>query len=582
LQINACFFINIYLLISCNFITFDFSKSTFMKKNLLTLLALSCFCFTLATAQTTVTFQNPSFEGTPGTANAPPPYWNACLPGYTPDTQPGVWNITLPPSQGNSYLGLVHQISGSWQEGVSQMLTTPLTAGTSYAFTIDLATTNSTQGGITPGPIELQVWGSNGGNSGCDLTELLWSSGNISDTTWQTHLVGFTPSASYSSIVLIAHNLGPADDPYICVDNIAGSYSPGVHAWASPTSCYGNCDGMAHSFMVGGTPPFHYLWTPGGDTTAIDSNLCNGVYIVTVIDSNNITYSDTTTITSGVGPSPLSPPEICIVSVDSITGKNLLVWNKPVSTAIDSFLIYRETSIAGYYAQIGARTYSSFSTFMDMTSNPTWQANRYRIAIKDSCGALTNKSPQHKTIHLTISAGMGGAWNLNWDSYEGFYYSTVDLYRGTTPTSMTLLTSLASTLYSYTDVSPPVGTVYYQIKITSPTSCNPSFLATNSFNVTRSNLANSQYAFVSEIQSQEYFIVFPNPVDNGFTIKVKTPLINGYSLQLMNIMGKVVMEENLVNEQAHLVDTKKLSDGVYFLQLKTDKFISLQKIIIQK
>jgi hypothetical protein len=555
-----------------------------MKKNLLILLALSCFCITVTTAQTAVSFQNPSFEGTPGTPGVTPPLWSNCMPGMTPDTQPGCWGVTLAPSEGSSYLGLVHQISSNWQEGVSQTLATPLMAGTGYTFAIDLATTHSTQGGITPGTIELQVWGSNGGNSGCDLTELLWSSGNISDTTWQTHIVNFAPSASYSTIVLLAHNLGSADNPYLLVDNIADSvaYSVGVHAWATPTSCYSVCDGIAHAYMMGGTPPFHFLWMPGGDTTAVDSNLCNGIYIVTVTDSNNIVYSDTTTITSGLGPSPLTAPQICIVSVDSTTGKNLLVWNKPVSTAIDSFLIYRETSIAGNYAQIGARAYAGFSTFMDMTSNPAVQANRYKLAIKDSCGALTYKSPQHKTIHLTISAGMGGAWNLNWDAYEGFSYSTFNIYRGTSPGSMTLLTSIAGTLFSYTDVSPPPGTMNYMIQVSSPTSCNPSYKNIDAFNSSISNIANTNGIGISELKNNTWFSIFPNPASGGFTIQMNEKGQNSYCLQLLNILGEVVRKEQVQNQQKYYFNASNIPDGVYFLEIKTDKFISSQKILLRK
>jgi len=578
------FFVCKCLHAACNFITFDLSKPTIMKKNILTFLAMSCFLISMTIAQTAITFQNPSFEGTPGTPGASPPLWNNCMPGVTPDTQPGCWGVNLPPSNGNSYLGLVHQITANWQEGVSQTLTTPLMAGTGYAFAIDLATTHSTQGGITPGPIELQVWGSDGGNSGCDLTELLWSSGNISDTTWQTHVVSFAPSASYSTIVLLAHNLGPSDQSYLLVDNITDSsaYSVGVHTWATPTSCYSVCDGMAHAYMMGGTPPFHFLWTPGGDTTAVDSSLCNGVYIVTVTDSNNIVYSDTTTITSGIGISPLNPPQICIVSVDSITGKNLLVWNKPVSSAIDSFIIYRENSIAGNYVKIGARAYSGFSTYIDMTSNPTVQANRYKLAIKDSCGALTSKSPQHKTIHLTISTGMGGAWNLNWDAYEGFSYSTFDIYRGTSPASMTLLTSIAGTLYSYTDVSPPPGILNYMIQVSSPSPCTPSYKNIDAFNSSISNIANTNGIGISELENNTWFSVFPNPASGMFIIQVNESGQTSYCLQLINILGEVVRKEQVQNQQKHYFNAGNLPDGIYFIQLKTDKFISSQKILLRR
>jgi hypothetical protein len=268
--------------------------------------------------------------------------------------------------------------------------------------------------------------------------------------------------------------------------------------------------------------------------------------------------------------------------VDSITGKNLIIWNKPVSTAIDSFLIYRETSIAGNYAKIGARAYSGFSTYLDMTSNPTWQANRYKIAIKDSCGALTAKSYKHKTIHLTISAGMGGAWNLNWDAYEGFSYSTFNIYRGTSPGSMTFLTGIAGTLFSYTDVSPPPGTMNYMIQVSSPTPCTPSYKTIDAFNSSFSNIANTNEIGISEEANNSYFSVYPNPASDGFIIQMNTNGVNNYSLELVNILGEVVRAEQVQNQQKHYFNAGKLPDGIYFLQIKTDKFISSQKIMLRK
>ena len=172
---------------------------------------------------TQLNWQNPSFEGTPGTPHVTPPLWDICQPGCTPDTQPGCWSITLPPSNGNSYIGLVDGASINWHEGAAQTLSSPMTAGTSYTFTIDLATTNSTDGGIIPGCCELQVWGNMGGNTGCDMTsncELLWSSGNVTNLTWVTHTVSFTPTQNWTTLLFMIHNLGCTDQPYIMLDNL--------------------------------------------------------------------------------------------------------------------------------------------------------------------------------------------------------------------------------------------------------------------------------------------------------------------------------------------------------------------------
>ncbi len=167
---------------------------------------------------------NPSFEGvTPPSCNQGiyPPSWNICQPGKTPDVQPGCWGVTLPAADGNSYLGFAEQPSQNWTEGAGQQLSSPMVVGTTYTFTMDLATTNSTDGGITPGCVEMQVWANMGGNSGCDESFLCWSSGNVTNLTWQSYTCSFTATQAWTDILFMGHSLGCTDVPYIMIDNLS-------------------------------------------------------------------------------------------------------------------------------------------------------------------------------------------------------------------------------------------------------------------------------------------------------------------------------------------------------------------------
>lgn len=171
----------------------------------------------------TLTVNNPSFEGSPA-PHVTPPQWDICQPGVTPDTQPGSWGISLPPYDGSSYIGLVWGGS-SWVEGASQTLSSPMIAGTTYNFTLALASTSSTGGGILPGCVELQIWGNSGGNSGCDMSELLWASGDVYDAAhidqWVLHTVTFTPSQNWGHMLFSVHTLGCSAQPYLMLDNLS-------------------------------------------------------------------------------------------------------------------------------------------------------------------------------------------------------------------------------------------------------------------------------------------------------------------------------------------------------------------------
>ena len=55
-------------------------------------------------------------------------------------------------------------------------------------------------------------------------------------------------------------------------------------------SCNGSADGEIIATVSGGTQPYNYSWSTGG-TSAIITNLNEGVYFITVIDSNNCTFN---------------------------------------------------------------------------------------------------------------------------------------------------------------------------------------------------------------------------------------------------------------------------------------------------
>jgi len=232
-----------------------------------------------------------------------------------------------------------------------------------------------------------------------------------------------------------------------------------------------------------------YNWSTGDTTSTIWIDQ-TGYYQVAVTDNYGCNLTSQPFVVSN---SFLNPPEICIVGVDT-ANHNRLVWERQANNLIDSFYIYREGFMAGQYDKIGAIPFTQTSMFVDTNSNPAVKAYRYRIAAVDTCGGVTLLSQYHKTIHLTINAGLNGSWNLIWDGYQGFPFSTYRIYRGVSINNMSLLTQLPSSATSYTDLNPPSGMVYYQIEIIKATGCYPDTVmnkANTNYNISRSNTANN-------------------------------------------------------------------------------------------
>src|ERR1051326_2690413 len=61
-----------------------------------------------------------------------------------------------------------------------------------------------------------------------------------------------------------------------------GQINPNVTGTGN--SCFGDCNGTSTANPTGGTPPYTYSWSPGGETTQTITGLCNGLYCCSVMD----------------------------------------------------------------------------------------------------------------------------------------------------------------------------------------------------------------------------------------------------------------------------------------------------------
>jgi|GEM_PF-875828 len=109
----------------------------------------------------------------------------------------------------------------------------------------------------------------------------------------------------------INENLCSAGTYYVVVDGstsveqglfnlvIAEDPASGLNANVTKTDvvCNGQSNGSATANVSGGTPPYTYLWTPGGQTTPAISNIPVGNYSVRVTDFRGCVVNEAVTIT---------------------------------------------------------------------------------------------------------------------------------------------------------------------------------------------------------------------------------------------------------------------------------------------
>ncbi|MEO8086404.1 MAG: T9SS type A sorting domain-containing protein [Bacteroidota bacterium] len=273
----------------------------------------------------------------------------------------------------------------------------------------------------------------------------------------------------------------------------------------------------------------------------------------------------------------------CVVTVDSATQKNLVVWEENFDTTfVDSYQVYKESAAAGIYNLIGSIPHNQLSIFLDNASNPAVQAERYRVsALWHTYYEPPNAVAGHKTIHLSISPGLPPAINLNWSSYEGFTYPTYNIWRGN-GISASIIGSVPFGTNSYTDLTPPAGDSLYFIEV-AHAACTPSYFLYNSnggtedvtsftqYNGTISNsVHNSTSVGITEANWQDAIFLSPNPVMNQ--LKIESLNLNLQFVEIFDVVGQGVVnyEFHNANFKVTTIDVSQLNPGIYFVKVKSE------------
>ena len=394
-----------------------------------------------------------------------------------------------------------------------------------------------------------------------------WSNGSTGTSIYSLALGVYSITVTDNNSCEISGNFAVSEEgaPYIAIDSVVEG------------TC-GNTDGAIYISVYGGTGEYSYLWS-NGSTNKDLIGVNPGTYNVTVSDGSSCDAIEVATIESDRP--PVNP--ICLVTVDSLTNHNLIVWEKLQTTGVSAYNVYKESTQSGRYFLIATYPFDSLSIFEDILSNSLQRSWRYKLSVVDSCGAESELSAHHKTMHLTINLGINNTVNLIWDHYEGFDFETYYIHRYSED-EWELIDSIPNNLTSYTDFSPPESDVFYQIEIKHPTGCDAT-KATNK-NSSRSNVSNtvSPGTFIKNISDNiKQLSIYPNPNNGLFNLSLELNNSQNVLINIYDVQGKLIITEKLgkikgiVNKEININNSQK---GLFYLQIITDKTTMIKKVII--
>ena len=337
------------------------------------------------------------------------------------------------------------------------------------------------------------------------------------------------------------------------VVNVSNSYIPEVTVDYSNPLCSG---GTAQLTVV--DTSFDFVSWSTGETGANINVSESGYYSAWM--SSSITSCGVHVDSVHVNLEHVAPVPICLVTVDPNSGNNVIVWEPIPSSYIMSYDIEKETQVAGVFEVIGSIDYGDDGAYTDPTSNSSVQASRYKLSLIDSCGNAALESETHKTIHLTSNIGLNNTVNLIWSHYEGITFGSYNIYRGNNTSSMTLLTTIASNLNSYTDLNPLSDSPYYVVEVEG-LACDSS----RSTTVAWSNIIQNTPNVVTDIR-RPGLSLYPNPADDYVILNCER-LMGENHFAISDIHGQQLMQ-GTVSDLSTRINISSLPSGVYSMKFQ--------------
>ncbi len=271
-------------------------------------------------------------------------------------------------------------------------------------------------------------------------------------------------------------------------------------------------------------------------------------------------------------------PDICLVTVDLNSTYNIIYWDKTSYTDADYFIVYRVNSF-GSYDSIATVPFDSLSEYTDLTFDPNVSNTRYKLAVRDTLGAISSMSNYHQTMYC----GEPVTGQFNWNDYSiestsPISTSFVMLRQDSTGLPWVAIDTIPTSTLNFTDIDSalfPAGS--WRVKILTGTTCNPTRAGVST---SRSNIRSRTPSIsngVQQINLSNSFVVYPNPAYDLVSILYlgNDEIQNIY---ITNLFGQTVYTQQY-NSSRMNVDTKNFSVGVYNVHIITTKGQAIKRFI---
>jgi photosystem II stability/assembly factor-like uncharacterized protein len=322
------------------------------------------------------------------------------------------------------------------------------------------------------------------------------------------------------------------------------------------------------------------------------------MYTVTVTDTNGCANNAQVQVAVQY---PYESEEICMISVDPETEKNMVIWEKTSNVGTVAYNIYREGNIINEYELIATVPYENLSVYVDMTSLPKQQSYRYKISVINACADTSLMSGYHKSIHLQYGSIEPEGVNMNWNKYEieagEIDFVSYIIYRGSDSTKLQPIDTVAASLDQYTDTDPDAvaGRRYYRIAGVKSELCDPANLmgkkaGTGPYSHSMSNIEDNRFQVgIGDLQNDlNNLKIYPNPFRHQTRITYILNKPSGVMIEIYNVLGArtadIINMKQDPGEFSYNLNTSDLgvTEGIFYLRFTVNGNTTVRKLILTK
>ncbi|MFW5872442.1 MAG: PKD domain-containing protein [bacterium] len=294
--------------------------------------------------------------------------------------------------------------------------------------------------------------------------------------------------------------------------------------------------------------------------------------------------------------------QICVVTMDTATGKFLITWEKTPNHKTVRYNILKQGNIINVYDSIGSVLYDDLSVFVDSLSEPNKRVHYYKLETIDKCGNVTRVSDvdYHSTIHLQYGNNDNKEGvPLSWKHYsiEGDtinIFESYIIYRGDQLDDLHPIDTVAGNENSNSDNDPEALSMkkYYRVAGVLKNPCIPNGkLKSNAgpFSRSLSNLEDNRQQGTgllgTKLADNARLSVYPNPYSGSTNIKYLLASDAQVEINVLDMVGRhvgrLVSKYQQAGEYKLQFNAKSLGygAGIYLLEMKANNQRIIEKIV---